>query len=66
MRAVISMCSFIYLCRLVTFVWLEVVVGNLLEVDVEELVVGISMYVELLLLGTGPLVGFKVVEGISM
>ena len=33
----------LYLCKLVTFVWLEVVVGNPLAVDVEELVVGISM-----------------------
>ena len=52
---------FVYLCKLVTFVWLEVVVGKPLEVEVEELVVGISMQVELLLLATNPLLGFKVV-----
>ena len=34
---------FVYLCKLVTFVWLEVVVGKPLEVEVEEVVVGISM-----------------------
>ena len=40
---------------------MEVVVGKPLEVEVEELVVGISMQVELLLLATNPLLGFKVV-----